>query len=1336
MADTPTSARRPRRKWLVVLGGVLLLLIVVIALLPTLISWGLANGVIRSAINDSINGTATFDRVKAGWFGDQFIDNLRIVDAQGKEAANLDIAVHAGLFQIITKQPGPIEVTLSGTIAGEVREDNSISFQDLLKKPSGPQQPQPSPGPGKPFRISDIPPTTVNIAGLTVDLKILKTNQRLVLDNLTGKFAYVDPTQPITIDLQGKTLADGTPGSLDVHGQAADLFAPDGTLTLKGANVKLDAQVQSIPLPFQVPGVNAPVQVKTVTVSLVSDDLTGRIVASLNANAQIEGQPETTVEAQAALANVLNANGELALQGGSANITAIAQNLPIPAADLRGMVHQFKATIASSDLTKTTVIAIDSNAQIEDQAPSTLTASLSVDELFTPKGDVQVAIEKVTGTLQGSTLPTSILQPAVDRAGLPVVLSRDVGPVLDVNASFSAGATREVTLNALAALLTVEAKGTVDPQRRSLVGNHLLIDAKAINPELVKALANLTIDRATAARIQLTSFTVPPMDPATGSYRLQDFAATGTMNLAGPVAVTLPEKPATLEVQGVATQFNSPRLGESVAAQGTAMVNGGHIEFDERITKLFDAQGKLDLANAMPVGTLAVRDLPADTIKQFAPNRDALIDDVIGRSLSATLTTSASDSNLAASVQASGQNAQATLSAIREPDAINVLGGRLTLNMTPNLVAHLQQGAAKPIVLESAAAGAIDIQQFRMPATGPLQYALPKEPVHASLEVLSMTVNNVPGFVEPLNLSNVLANITTTLGSTPPRYEIDGDLTLNRPRAGQGVANIRHRSYLALGEQLTITSDMGFSELSVAHLEQMIGRQPGEISKWTGDRGNLAASLKGGGGSYQVHAHPLLPNVEAELDVMADPQFITVKGHTSKLILTRNALEQQMNPPPSGDAAAADRTRVLSDLAVEANLREIRIPRAMLADQSFDPKAVLVDVGITGGPLHMMSAGETEITLSNLVTSLTCADLNDGVQFTLRGKADAKLPPIEAAPGTPAARAAATQPARTISEPKPGVLDVSGKLVDLMGQDSKLSLATMKVQLDANVKQVPTAVADAAAKMEGLLVAAVGPLMDATIKANRFSPNTGRMDARIDATNGWLEATVAGRERSLNINKTNPLRAELALSPPLRDRVLYKIHPIFSDIRTTEQPLRVHVPWLQAPLDANGRFDISQLGANIEITLGKVEIDSGSTTLFLLKIFGQDQRKQTISGEIEPIIAKIRKGIVTYDRFAVHIDKYTLVYSGQIDLVHRTVNLRTEVPLRALGQSIQELEGFADQIVVPLVTRGKFGELKTSIDPDFDIGKAALDAGFKGGLEQLLKDKGGIGGLLDKLNDK
>ena len=163
MADTPTSARRPRRKWLVVLGGVLLLLIVVIALLPTLISWGLANGVIRSAINDSINGTATFDRVKAGWFGDQFIDNLRIVDAQGKEAANLDIAVHAGLFQIITKRPGPIEVTLSGTIAGEVREDNSISFQDLLKKPSGPQQPQPSPGPGKPFRISDIPPTTVNL---------------------------------------------------------------------------------------------------------------------------------------------------------------------------------------------------------------------------------------------------------------------------------------------------------------------------------------------------------------------------------------------------------------------------------------------------------------------------------------------------------------------------------------------------------------------------------------------------------------------------------------------------------------------------------------------------------------------------------------------------------------------------------------------------------------------------------------------------------------------------------------------------------------------------------------------------------------------------------------------------------------------------------------------------------------------------------------------------------------------------------------------------------------------------------------------------------------------
>ena len=163
------------------------------------------------------------------------------------------------------------------------------------------------------------------------------------------------------------------------------------------------------------------------------------------------------------------------------------------------------------------------------------------------------------------------------------------------------------------------------------------------------------------------------------------------------------------------------------------------------------------------------------------------------------------------------------------------------------------------------------------------------------------------------------------------------------------------------------------------------------------------------------------------------------------------------------------------------------------------------------------------------------------------------------------------------------------------------------------------------------------------------------------------------------------------------------------------------------PLDG----DVSRLKADIEITIGNVEFDSGSVTLGLLTILNASNAK-TIPGRIEPIIAKIRKGVVTYDRFEVIIDKYTMAYSGTIDLNTQTVDIRTEIPLDALAVTIKELQGYADQIVVPLVTRGKFGNLKTRIDPDFDIVGAIAKAGLSG----LLKEKLGgkdlpLGKLLD-----
>ena len=153
-----------------------------------------------------------------------------------------------------------------------------------------------------------------------------------------------------------------------------------------------------------------------------------------------------------------------------------------------------------------------------------------------------------------------------------------------------------------------------------------------------------------------------------------------------------------------------------------------------------------------------------------------------------------------------------------------------------------------------------------------------------------------------------------------------------------------------------------------------------------------------------------------------------------------------------------------------------------------------------------------------------------------------------------------------------------------------------------------------------------------------------------------------------------------------------------------------------APVDG----DLSRMKGDLEITIGAVAFDSGSLSLSLLSLFNAG--KPVVDGYIEPIVVKIRRGVITYDRFDVRIDKYTLRYTGSIDLKTDRIDLRTEIPLEALALTFKELEGYVDKITVPIVTRGTLDDYKTEIDPDFDLGAAAAEAGFHGVLQNVLGD--------------
>ena len=433
--------------------------------------------------------------------------------------------------------------------------------------------------------------------------------------------------------------------------------------------------------------------------------------------------------------------------------------------------------------------------------------------------------------------------------------------------------------------------------------------------------------------------------------------------------------------------------------------------------------------------------------------------------------------------------------------------------------------------------------------------------------------------------------------------------------------------------------------------------------------------------------------VAGDFEVTLDGPMISITAEGVDVTLPRSALQQRM-----GKAVT-----VVADVPMALVVRSLRLPYAALGGAPFDGADVDVDLEFVGGPLVLDEPRIGRNTIRNIRVTLAGGDLGVGLTAQITGDIE------------------------FVGARVPGRLQLDGTVTGLM-TDDLLTASAATVVLSAKVHGLHTAVIDGLGDMGGLLVAALGPRIDAVAVADNFSRDSGTLQWRIEATNGWLDGTVAGRDNALIVDSEAPVHAELDLTPPLRERLLYKIHPLLADIRATEQPIRATIGAASIPLDG----DVSRLDARLEITVGKVEFDSGSEALALLTLANATDAR-TLPGEIEPIRATIRKGIVTYERFAVKIDKYTFIYTGTINLNTRYVDLRTEIPLDGLAGTFHELEGYTDNISVPILYRGTFGNVRAEVEPEF-LAEAAAELGIRFGIGELERQTGvPIGDILEGL---
>ncbi|MHC4079956.1 MAG: hypothetical protein ACYSU2_01415, partial [Planctomycetota bacterium] len=964
-------------------------------------------------------------------------------------------------------------------------------------------------------------------------------------------------------------------------------------------------------------------------------------------------------------------------------------NVPVLWSERPTELTTLHLTATSDDLADQLVISFEADAAVDGAEAGRLEAMLTLEQPVQSDGTLTLELGRIRGKVMGTDVPTALFQTVF--AGTPIVASRDIGPSLDVEARFAAAGAGDVSVTIVADAGRVDFSGIVDPQSRSIGGRVFRVTA-AVHPDLVADMTNLYIDRPASVEIDIDSFSIPPQGDGPGA-QLAGIAAGGTLKLTTPVAIAREVGgPSLATVEGLDARFDTAALGEGFSLKGSGTVDATAVTFDESLSGYLAEDGS--------------RDMDAATLARFVPEQAELIEAALSEPVSVSLTTEVKRGEPIASLVASGEGHSLGVVVARRGDTVHVASGRATLAVSPQLARALLKEAGQPISLLETTQVSVELDPFDLPAGG----GLPAEPVTARVDVTDLVLDQVPGLAEPVGVRDIFATAALD-GAEPPSISVKGRVRLRRVTQKGPLAELNFDAeVIRQADALAFPRiELDLSNIAVRRVDQVLGSRSGDLLTWIGESGNANLTLRSDAGAYEAAIKADFPRIRGEFTAAAEGDVISVTGGEAAVSLSREAIQQRLAPPPAGGPAGPPSVKVQADVPLRLKVRSLGVPRGLLTGEPLDPAAVDVDLVLTGGPLVLDDPQQGQSSIDELAVALKSGDLAEGIELSITGK-------VKASAG------------------EPGALKVQGRVTGLV-TDGALTPENAELAMNATANGVHSAVVDALAGWQGLLVAAVGPRMDLTASARKFSRTTGHVTARVETTNGWLDIPRAlGRENALRIRGTEELqaKAELEITPPLRERLLISIHPLLADIRTTEGPLGATLGSATVPLDG----DVSRLRADLDMTIGAVEFDSGSVTLALLTLFNASNAA-TIPGQIEPIKVRIRKGVVTYERFAVKIDVYSLVYSGKINLNKRTVDLRTEIPLAGLAHHFKDLEGYADKIVVPLVTRGRLGELKkedTQIDPEFDIGKAALEAGVGGLLEDVSKETGiPVGDILDDI---
>ncbi len=1004
-------------------------------------------------------------------------------------------------------------------------------------------------------------------------------------------------------------------------------------------------------------------------------------------------------------------------------------------------------------------VTASGQAAVDGRAAGTLDADLTLAGLLDASG---APVKGMPGSISGKAalrgIQTAIAQPIVSKT--PLDLPGDIGPTLDVELTASSAggeggqATTDINLTARSRQLSADGALRLDAGglstreagvRASLSGLGS-VARKFMPPDSPWVLTPTSATGDGMGEVLLTGLVVPLVD---GTPQLDKTVGRAQVKLAD---FALAPKTGGSPV-GLRTLALVAALGQGIGSGGAP-----HVEFDARGShegQEFNAAGTLDLPGLLaftggklevrpaavhPAGRVDVTDLPtslAGLVMAADPKTPGAIDmgrvarELLGPKLVLRLAASPAKEKDAAdiSVVTESQFSKVTLGAVMSREAITLGWMEGQVNVTPGAVDAVLMASEPDASKRPRLSGPAYLAwAVREPVRVPLDQTFKPDLARAGVLRARVAANG------QLGAENLVA-AKSPGGQDPARaaslkdFGADVEIPLSglAPQSTPAPAKIAYSGTL-LERGAPAGNLSGTAEFALA------GGKPSGVlkvgAKLAQVRGTLIEALAGKPG---LVTGSIGESLDAEASVTVSPQAGAAAG--SALDFSKAAMEV-------GLGLAAPRLKTSGPMVFAAG--EDRFTLRSPARLSFEAQPSWVNSLLapeaTGGrgasaPTPAMTLTQPtriEIEIPALTVSRGAGPLKPGVfdvEFSAKADAlaletsDKKLLSVSGVSarvkGTGALDVTLAIARAGIAGQAPGEnLGLTAKILGLAGPNGEVSLETARLMAEGKLVSVPTALLDALAKQNGLLVEALGASCDATFSAmdvplspkNSTSRGLLTADFKSPRANAKLKGTVGEGV----FQSDGPIEANLSEVTAALAAHFVKGLPFVGSVEKSrnDAPAMIVATGLSVPLAG----DMSKLSGEIRITPGEAKFATSDVFGKLLELAKVQGGAAMVGRRLEPITITAKNGVITYPRYRLPLGEFTVETEGNVNLVDRSINVVTYVPAGALADETLGLfraGGGLDKVLgkspikldrmsmLPFRTKGSLDGAKTA--PDLEL---------------------------------